>query len=72
MDNLNPAIAAAMAPFVLPRTPEQEANFISADVAEAVEKQRPDYEDRPADRIERQDRDTRGLMVWACMPGDRL
>lgn len=71
MSNLHPTIAAALAPWT-PRTPEEEARWVAADLARAVEEARPDAEQRRADRIERQERDTRSLMFAALVPGDRL
>jgi hypothetical protein len=56
MNNLHPIIAAALAPWTPPpRTAEEEARYIAADLAEARDKNSPDYEQRRADRIERMD-----------------
>jgi len=55
-NELHPIIAAALAPWTPPpRTAEEEARFIAADLADARDKNSPDYEQLRADRIERMD-----------------
>lgn len=72
-DNLHPVMRLALAPFAPPaRTPEEEARWLSADVAESVEKLRPDYEQLRADRIQRRDADFVRVSTGACLPGDKL
>lgn len=73
MDNLHPVMQLALLPFAPPaRTPQEEASWVSADLAEAQEKQRPDYEQRRADRIERRDAALVQAMSTPLVPGDRL
>lgn len=71
MSNLHPIMAMALAPWTPPaRTPEEEALWVSADLAEAAEKQRPDYEQRRADRIERRDAANVRAMTPRGLPGE--
>lgn len=70
---VHPVIAQAIAPWAPPsRTPEEEARFVAADLADARSKNSLDYEQRRADRIQRRDADTLRLMTASCMPGERL
>lgn len=71
MSNLHPIMAAALAPWT-PRTPEEEAKWVSADVAEAVEKQRPDFEQVRADIIQRRDAMLVNAMAPRGLPGEPL
>lgn len=72
-DNLHPVMRLALAPFAPPaRTPEEEARWLSADVAESAEKLRPDYEQLRADRIQRRDANFVRVSTGACLPGDKL
>lgn len=70
-DNLHPTIAFALMACTPPRTPEEEARWLSADVAEATEKLRLDYEQLRADRIQRRDADFTRISTGACLPGDK-
>lgn len=71
--NLHPVMAMALAPFAPPpRTPEEEARWIAADVAAAAERNRPDYEQRRADRIERRDAAVVKAMAPRGLPGEPL
>lgn len=71
-DALHPIIAAALAPWTPPRTPEEEARWLAADAAAAAEKQRPDYEQLRADRIERRDAAAMKAMAPRGLPGEPL
>lgn len=68
-DNLHPIMRLALLPC---RPPTTEAGFLSADLAEAAEKQRPDYEQRRSDAIQRRDADFVRVSTGACLPGDKL
>lgn len=73
MNSLHPLMAAILAPWTPPpRTAEEEASWVAADLVEAAQRARPDYEQLRADRIERRDADTLRLLTISCMPGDRL
>lgn len=72
-DNLHPVMWLALAPFAPPaRTPEEEALWLSADVAESAEKLSPDYEQMRADRIQRRDGDYMRNSSLCHLPGDKL
>lgn len=69
--NLHPTIAfALMACAPPPRTAEEEARFVAADLAEAAQRARPDYEQRRADRIERRDSAMVNAMAPRGLPGE--
>lgn len=55
-DALHPLMAAILAPWTPPpRTAEEEARWVAADLARARDKDSEGYEQRRADRIERLD-----------------
>lgn len=70
-DALHPLMAAILAPWTPPpRTAEEEARFVAADLAEAAQRARPDYEQRRADRIERRDSAVVNAMAPRGLPGE--
>lgn len=70
-DALHPLMAAILAPWTPPpRTAEEEARWLAADVAAAAEKQRPDYEQLRANRIERRDSAVVNAMAPRGLPGE--
>lgn len=71
MSNLHPIMAAALAPWT-PRTPEEEAKFVEADLAEAAAKEDPCYEQIRADIIQRRDAMLVNAMAPRGLPGEPL
>lgn len=70
-DALHPLMAAILAPWTPPpRTAEEEARFVAADLAGAAQRARPDYEQRRADRIERRDSAVVNAMAPRGLPGE--
>lgn len=70
---LHPIIASALAPFAPPpRTPEEEAKWVAADLARVRDQNSPDYEQRRADRIQRRDADRDCAMSGCWLPGEKL
>ncbi len=71
-NNLHPVMADALAPWTPPRTSEEEARWVAADLARAAERARPDAEQIRADRIERRDAALECAMSGCWLPGNPL